>query len=299
MHPVILIVPAAVLIIGPRMWVNRVLRQHNRKEEDFPDTARDLARKLLDSHQCRGVRVEDTDLGDHYDPQARAVRLARDKIDRRTLTAITTAAHEVSHALQHAEGYQPFLLRRKLATVARVVGEAGMVTLLAAPAIALISRQPLPPRIAGTAALAMLGTGMAAQLSALPTEIDASFKRALPMLRDGYFSEAQLREAKKILAACSLTYIASSMVTVLNIWPWLGRRPALSASLPVPVLPPPAAALEDGAGTQESYEHPAASCEPPRRRRRGAGGRTEVLIRHYGKPLIRSVLRYSRRRTNK
>ena len=293
MHPVILIAPAAVLILGPRLWVNHVLQRHNRSEEDFQVTARELAREVLDRNQLQHVRVESTDIGDHYDPEVRAVRLARDKIDRRTLTALTTAAHEVSHALQHAGGYPAFLWRRRLARVARVVGEAGMVTLLAAPAVAMISRQPLPPRILGAAAFAMLGTGMAAQLSAVPTELDASFGRALPILEDGYVGEEQLQEARKILLACSLTYIASSMVAVLHIWPWLGRRPALSSSLVAEGFMSP-----HGPGNiaqvQGAHRNSPASGTNRERRRRTSGGRTEELLRRYGKPLVRGWIRYTR-----
>jgi hypothetical protein len=62
-----------------------------------------------------------------------------------------------------------------------------------------------------------------AQLASLPSELEASFGRALPMLRDGYISEQQGAEARKILLACSLTYVVSSMVAVLYIWPWIGR----------------------------------------------------------------------------
>ena len=293
MHPVILIAPAAVLILGPRLWVNHVLQQHNRREEDFPVTARELAREVLDRNQLQDVRVESTDIGDHYDPDVRAVRLARDKIDRRTLTAITTAAHEVSHALQHAGGYPAFLWRRRLARVARVVGEAGMVTLLAAPAVAMISRQPLPPRMVGAAAFAMLGTGMAAQLSAVPTELDASFGRALPILQDGYVGEEQLEEARKILLACSLTYIASSMVAVLHIWPWLGRRPALTSALLAQGVPGPA---RKGSATrvQGTRRGSSAGGLDRQRRVRSGGGRADGLIRRYGKPLVRGWIRYSR-----
>ncbi|MGB5261304.1 MAG: zinc metallopeptidase [Gammaproteobacteria bacterium] len=293
MNPVIILVPAAALIVGPRLWVNHVLRQHNQQEGDFPGTARELAREVLDRHQLQGVRVESTDIGDHYDPEVRAVRLARDKIDRKTLTAITTAAHEVSHALQHAAGYPPFLWRRKLAKVARVVGEAGMVLLLASPAIVMVGRQPLPPRMIGTAAFAMLGTGMVAQLSALPTELNASFGRALPILEDGYVRQDQLREARKILVACSLTYITSSMVAVLNIWPWLPRRLALVSPLVAPGFPAPAGVAR-AAPVPGRVTGSRASREAARRRGQTGGSKTEQLIRRYGKPLIRSWVRHSR-----
>ena len=293
MNPVIILVPAAVLIIGPRLWVNHVLRQYNQRQEAFPGTARELAREVLDRHDLQAVRVESTDIGDHYDPELRAVRIARDKIDRKTLTAITTAAHEVSHALQHASGYPPFFWRRRLSRIARVVGEAGIVLLLAAPAVAMISRQPLPPRMIGSAAFAMLGTGMLAQLSALPTELDASFGRALPILQDGYIPDEQLKEARKILLACSLTYIASSMVAVLNVWPWLPRRPALAMSQLAPGLVA-SAAVQHVLSAQGTLNSTANGRKTALARRQAGGGRAEQIIRRYGKPLIRQWVRYSR-----
>ncbi|MGD2173665.1 MAG: zinc metallopeptidase, partial [Gammaproteobacteria bacterium] len=81
------------LIYGPQLWVRWVLNRHNRlPESNFPGTGGELARHLLDRYDLKEVSVEITDLGDHYDPMARAVRLTRDKHDGKTLTAITVAA---------------------------------------------------------------------------------------------------------------------------------------------------------------------------------------------------------------
>ncbi|MGD8620101.1 MAG: zinc metallopeptidase, partial [Gammaproteobacteria bacterium] len=243
MHPLLILIPAAALVVGPRIWVNQVLRQSNRKETAYPGSAAELARELLDNNQLQRVKVERTDLGDHYDPQTRTVRLARDKYDRNSLTAHTTAAHEVAHAIQHHGNYGPFIWRMRLGKVAQVTGEAGFVLLLSAPVAAMFNRQPLPPVVISAAALAMLGTGVAVQLVALPSELDASFRKALPMLQDGYIHSAQIGEARKILSACSLTYVTSSLVSVLHIWPWLGRgqgilplqqTTGLDASIPAP-----------------------------------------------------------------
>lgn len=285
MHPIAIILPAAALIVGPRLWVNHVLKQYNRKEEDLPGTAAQLARELLDRQGLQDVAVERTDLGDHYDPRTRVVRLSRDKFERKSLTALTTAAHEVSHAIQHATGYRPFVWRGRLAKLAQVTGEAGFAVLLAVPITALATRKPLPPTLVGSAAVAMLGTGMAAQLAAVPTELDASFSRALPMLQDAYVDDDQVADVKKILVACSLTYIASSLVAVLHIWPWLGRGTGagLTACQPVTVVP-----VRKQRRRRKKHRI--------RVRKRNQDGLLEDALRQFGKPLIRSWLRYSRKR---
>jgi Zn-dependent membrane protease YugP len=285
MHPIAIILPAAALIVGPRLWVNHVLKQYNRKEEDLPGTAAQLARELLDRQGLQDVAVERTDLGDHYDPRTRVVRLSRDKFERKSLTALTTAAHEVSHAIQHATGYRPFVWRGRLAKLAQVTGEAGFAVLLAVPITALATRKPLPPTLVGSAAVAMLGTGMAAQLAAVPTELDASFSRALPMLQDAYVDDDQVADVKKILVACSLTYIASSLVAVLHIWPWLGRGTGagLTACQAVSVVP-----VRKQRRRRKKHRI--------RVRKRNRDGLLEDALRQFGKPLIRSWLRYSRKR---
>lgn len=227
MHPALILVSAAALILGPSLWVKRVLERHNREEGDFPASGGDTARQLLDRHQLHAVKVQCTDIGDHYDPDARAVRLTRDKFERKTLTALTTAAHEVGHALQHASLYPPFLWRTRLVWLAQITGEVGAVILISVPAAALMSRRPVSPMTVGSTVFAMLGAGLVAQLAALPTEVDASFRKALPMLQDGYIHSEQVNDAKSILVACSLTYVAASFAGVLGIWPWLGPRLAL------------------------------------------------------------------------
>ena len=238
MHPVVILIPVAAAIFGPRLWANYVLKQHNREDEDFPGTASELARELLDHHQLQRVKVESTDIGDHYDREAKAVRLSRDKYDRKTLSAVTTAAHEVAHALQDAGDYGPFVARSHLVRLAKITGEVGTVILLAAPMVALISHRAVPPALIATTAFSMLGVGVAAQVVSLPSEFDASFGRALPLLQQRYVGPRQSKEARKILLACSMTYVASSLVSVLNFWPWLGRKPAVPG--PAPPLPPAA-----------------------------------------------------------
>jgi Zn-dependent membrane protease YugP len=225
MHPALIVVPLLGAVFGPRLWAGRQLARHDVHDDAYLP-AGELARRLLDREGLTLVRVEVTDVGDHYDPVAKAVRLNRDHFDRRSLTAATAAAHEVGHALQDASGYWAFRLHHSLARVARVTTGVGTALLLAVPAAAIAARTPTPPRVLSLSAAAMLGTGLGAQLVALPSELDASFDRALPLLRDCCLSEEQARDARRILLACSLTYLASAAVPALVLAPWMARVPA-------------------------------------------------------------------------
>ena len=54
----------------------------------------------------------------------------------------------------------------------------------------------------------------------LPTEFNASFKRALPMLED-YIPHEDMPGAHSVLKAAAFTYVASALVTLLDISRWL------------------------------------------------------------------------------
>lgn len=96
-----------------------VLKRHTRGRDDYPGTGAELADHLLRRLGIEGASVERTEFGDHYDPETRCVRLSPDNYDGRSLTAVTVAAHEVGHALQHFEGYAPLLARSRLVKVAQ------------------------------------------------------------------------------------------------------------------------------------------------------------------------------------
>src|SRR3954465_13772806 len=131
------------LLFGPQLWVRRVIAQHGAERPDLPGTGAELARHLLDEANLPSVIVEPTDKGDHYDPEAQAVRLTPAHHDGRSIAAVAVAAHEVSHAVQHACGERAFAIRfdlvRKLVWVDRIA--SGL--LLLAPLIFILVRAPV------------------------------------------------------------------------------------------------------------------------------------------------------------
>jgi Zn-dependent membrane protease YugP len=218
----LIIVLLLILVFGPQLWVRRVLERHNRVEEaNFPGSGSELARHLLDRCDLQEVKVEMTELGDHYDPQARAVKLTRDKFDGKTLTAITVAAHECGHAYQHAAQEPLFLLRTRMARLSIFAQRIGSLLLFAAPFSVLITRLPSAAFFNISGAFLIMGFAIVMHLLTLPVEIDASFNKALPLLTNGYLSKQQIPAARSILRAAAWTYVAASLSSLLNFWRWI------------------------------------------------------------------------------
>jgi Zn-dependent membrane protease YugP len=210
------------LIYGPQYWVNQVLRHYSTEQDHYPGNGGELAEHLVNKLGLQGVKVEQTEHGDHYDPTDKAVRLSEQNFKGKSLTAITVAAHEVGHAVQHQLGYAPFRMRQRLVVVAGGAEKLGAFMMFALPVLALITRSPhvgLAMFIIGIGSM-LLGTIV--HLTTLPVEWDASFKRALPILKEGrYISEREHEHAKKILTAAALTYVSGSLASLLNLARWI------------------------------------------------------------------------------
>jgi uncharacterized protein len=208
------------LIFGPRIWIQATMRKHAMHREDYPGTGGELARHLLDAAGLNDVKVDRIAAGDHYSPQDRTVRLSAANFDGQSVTAVAVAAHEVGHAVQHAEGYGPLMLRQKLAGYAIAIQRTGSILLMATPFVFALTRSPviLVAEIAG--AFAIMLTTVVIHAVTLPTEFDASFKRALPVLAQ-YIPEHDMSGARSVLRAAAFTYVASALVTLLDITRWL------------------------------------------------------------------------------
>jgi len=218
---VIFIIVIITIIYGPHFWAKRVLNRYNR-DEYFSGNGLALARLLLDSLDMNDVTVEETDIGDHYDPENKAVRLTHQRCGRKTLTAVVVAAHEVGHAIQDQYKYKPLKTRTQMVRAAVKIEKIGAGIILFVPFFALITRVPSAGFLMFLGGFATLCIPVFIHMLTLPSEFDASFNRALPMLSSGkYIPREDMPAAKKILLACALTYVANAMVGLLNVWRWL------------------------------------------------------------------------------
>ena len=69
--------------------------------------------------------------------------------------------------------------------------------------------------------MATLASGVLVHFVTLPTELDASFRRALPLVQQrGVLLKEDLPRARKLLTAAALTYVAVALQSLLNIARW-------------------------------------------------------------------------------
>jgi hypothetical protein len=219
---VIFILLILVLVFGPGLWVQRVLARYSEPADRYAGTGAQLARQLLDRHGLNSVQVEASENGDHYDPEAKAVRLTPDKYDGRSLTAITVAAHEVGHALQDHREYAPLRWRTRLVKATRGVERIGAGVLMISPFLGAVTRAPAIGLLTFAAGMMTLGISALVHFVTLPTEFDASFNRALPMLDEqDVLIRVDRPHARRLLTAAALTYVSASLMSLLNIARWL------------------------------------------------------------------------------
>ncbi len=171
----------------------------------------------------RGLRTSSSSAltaGDHYSPEEKVVRLSARNFDGKSVTAVAVAAHEVGHALQHQDNYAPLMLRQRLAGLCIIIERTGGILLMATPMVFAVTHSPVVLLAELVLGLGILASTVVIHIFTLPTEFDASFKRALPIL-ENYLRPEDMPGARQVLKAAAFTYVASALVSILNIARWL------------------------------------------------------------------------------
>jgi uncharacterized protein len=208
------------LIFGPQFWIRWTMRSHATELPNMPGTGGELARHLLDDAGLKDVKVEIVADGrDHYSPDEKAVRLSEANFKGKSITAVAVAAHEVAHAVQDRDGYMPLIMRQRLIKKAIVVERIGSIILMATPIVFALLRNPAILLLEIAAAVGIMASTIIIHVFTLPTEFDASFKKALPVL-ESYLPAGEMPGARAVLRAAAFTYVAGALISLMNFARW-------------------------------------------------------------------------------
>jgi Zn-dependent membrane protease YugP len=210
------------LIFGPHLWVKFVMNRYSSEKPEISGTGGELAKHLIDQFSLKDVEVEITELGDHYDPIEKKVRLVREHYESKSLTAIAIAAHEVGHAIQDQQNDKRLATRTKMTPIANMVARWSVGIISLSPIIGIITRHPMPFSVLLFLGLSGFFARMVIHAVTLPIEFDASFLKALPILREGnYISKSNEKAVSRVLNAAALTYVSAALADILNLGRWL------------------------------------------------------------------------------
>ena len=204
----LILVPGILLMLWAQWRVRRAYNRFSQIEAKNGLTATQAAQQMLQGAGLHDVGIEYVrgSLTDQYDPRTRILSLSVGE-SVKSIAAIGVAAHEVGHAIQHAEGY--WLLRMRTA-IFPVVNISSMIAI---PLLILGYYLGVSGLV--TAALILYASMLFFQLITLPVEYDAS-ARAKAMLADGILTPEEQEAAGSVLNAAALTYLSAALVTFLQ-----------------------------------------------------------------------------------
>ncbi len=190
-------------------------------------TGEEVAKRILRDQDVVDVQVLEGQgiLSDHYNPMAKTLNLSPDVFNGRTASAAGVAAHEVGHALQHAQGDVTMWARSILVYPAMFGSQIGPWLVIAG--ILLAGGHALQ---AGSVAhwlalagVALFGVATACSIFIVFNEFNASSRAKFLLIKLGITRAGEEDDTvQRVLFAAGLTYLAAALGSLLQLlyWAW-------------------------------------------------------------------------------
>jgi uncharacterized protein len=213
--------PGLLLALYAQMRVTSAYGKYSQVRNSRNMTGEEVAGYLLRQNGLAGtVTITGTqgNLSDHYDPRDRTLYLSYDVAKRASVAAMGIVAHEVGHAVQHAESYGLLEFRMTIVPAVNLGSQLGFVVFFIGFVLAAWVGIGLPfaSSLIWAGIFLISGTAIFSVVT-LPVELNAS-QRALAMLRSSSLVlGSELNDAKSVLNAAALTYVAAAAASILTL----------------------------------------------------------------------------------
>lgn len=208
----LIVLPAIIFALIAQLMVKSTFQKYSKEKNEYGYTAREVARRILDENGLNNVQIEyiGGNLTDHYDPSANVIRLSDTVYNSTSVAAIGVAAHEVGHAIQHAQGYSPIKIRQAIIPITRI-GSNLAVPLVLIGMIFSAFEWLIPVGI-------FLYTGVVFfQAVTLPVEFNASSRALNTLDSHNILQPGEIKMAKKVLTAAAMTYVAAMFSSLMSL----------------------------------------------------------------------------------
>lgn len=207
----VILIPALLLAFYAQSRVRSTFARYSRVTLARPITGSQAARQILDDAGLSDVSIERIggQLGDHYDPRKRVLRLSGEVYDHPSVAAVGVAAHEAGHAIQHQHGYVPLAFRNAIVPVAQFGSNAAFILFLAGFFFQVTGLMDL--------GILLFGAAVLFQVVTLPVEYNASGRALAILAGNGIVNTREREGVREVLNAAALTYLAAALMAVLQL----------------------------------------------------------------------------------
>ena len=212
LDPTIFLVLIGVLLsLWAQNRVNSTFARYSRVRSFSGMTGAEAARRLLNAQGIYDVTVQPVSgkLTDHYDPRTKVVKLSESVYNATSVAAIGVAAHECGHAMQDAGEYVPLRLRAALVPVANFGAQISWPLIL----IGFFIGGGFLVDIG----ILLFSAAVLFQLVTLPVEYNASHRAVKLLDSIGILRDQEVGQARKVLGAAALTYVAAAAASILQL----------------------------------------------------------------------------------
>jgi len=206
--------PALLLGMWAQLKVQGAFKKYSQVRNFIGLSGAQIARRMLDSAGLNNVAVEEVNgfLSDHYDPNARVLRLSPEVYRGISLASAGVAAHEAGHALQHAEGYGMLKLRTMMVPTVQIGSWIGPVIFM----IGLFMAGTVGTQVAWIGIALFALTALFA-LVTLPVELNATSRAKAWLSTSGVIYTQEMQGINSVLDAAAWTYVAAAIQAVSTI----------------------------------------------------------------------------------
>lgn len=213
---IVLVLPAVIFSLWTSSRVNGVFAKYQNTPIASGLTGAEAAERMLRQAGVYGVRFERVNgrLTDHYDPRTNTIRLSDGVYGSSSAVAVGIACHEAGHALQYARNYLPVKIRMVIIPITQLGSSLAVPLILMGLIFSAASNVFVVVAYVGVGCFAL---STVFQLVTLPVEFNAS-RRALAAIHDsGMLRPEEEGEAKEILSAAAMTYVAALAVSLTQL----------------------------------------------------------------------------------
>ena len=214
-----------VISILPMAWLNYVFKKNDAILINMPFTGLEFGETILNEIGLNDVKIEKSLTVDHYDLSEKKVKVTKDRLSKKSLTAISIVCHEIGHAIQHKQKYKPLEQRTTLVKNTTWISQLGSGLLMVGIPTILATGSYNLIKVCLLLVLLSLLIGIVVHLITLEVELDASFNKALPIIKDKVPSEYH-NACESILKAAAFTYVIGvvrNFISLRFIWLLLSR----------------------------------------------------------------------------